>query len=724
LLFITELCLSSKLSEVPVCSDLVSDVEEWPGSASGVLNVPLSNPNNNITNITLIITTKLSLQNAQFWDFDFDDNANGQLSLHPKAWFTEKLFQKSIPVRFLFSFDNNTETSPNIMKVFLNQQLVCNQQNHAISTENVSLDDSTLCGEEACEATNVPCSGRDEVTDNPLCGDIEGLIVRVNYTEVRNGKMANCSDCSFLYKDGIVYLSQPGDKISFYSDYNNKESVSILKYNDKLVKTVLPFENNTLKPTFENKTETILGYECNYARFISFSNTIEVWFTEETKIQGSLYRSFVPNDKALILKIVWNGDQVLTANSIQQVKNNSLVLDFPAERAELVTKAVFEELKIKSRYERISVFQNQTINYNTSIKVPTGKLMEPNTTFEFSHGSVVLKRILLPESIRKSASIHVELSCWSDGDSYDRVGSVFILKTASENNVTYLEAFKNGIDVLPITTDVDENEYQGIVSEDGFDTEIEIMRFVTTFGVGHYNEKRKINNYNWVDKALYNQDVTSLIPNDEKDLFIGVFIGNYDKNGHKINLDINVYPEDEDEKEEKISRRYMQPLFSTAQIMETSGQNYGKLFRNDSLNVTFNIPHNVENLTLLYTTTGHGGWTHGDEFNQRINEIFLDDVSLFKIVPWRSDCGTHRLANPASGNFHNGQSSSDFSRSNWCPGTITPPFVIPLELAAPGRHRLEVVIDQGASEGSYFNHWRISGVIVGDWIEDFPPPTK
>ena len=117
-------------------------------------------------------------------------------------------------------------------------------------------------------------------------------------------------------------------------------------------------------------------------------------------------------------------------------------------------------------------------------------------------------------------------------------------------------------------------------------------------------EMRKINNYNWVDKALYNQDVTSLIPNDENDLFIGVFIGNYDKNGHKINLDINVYPEDEDEKEEKISRRYMQALFSTAQIMETSGQNYGKLFRNDSLNVTFNIPHNVENLTLLYTTTG------------------------------------------------------------------------------------------------------------------------
>jgi len=87
---------------------------------------------------------------------------------------------------------------------------------------------------------------------------------------------------------------------------------------------------------------------------------------------------------------------------------------------------------------------------------------------------------------------------------------------------------------------------------------------------------------------------------------------------------------------------------------------------------------------------------------------------FFKFVPWRTDCGTYRLSNPASGNFKNGLSSSDLSRSNWCPATLTTPEFIPLSHLKPGKHIIKVVIHQGEDEGNSFNHWNVSGVLTGE----------
>jgi hypothetical protein len=34
----------------------------------------------------------------------------------------------------------------------------------------------------------------------------------------------------------------------------------------------------------------------------------------------------------------------------------------------------------------------------------------------------------------------------------------------------------------------------------------------------------------------------------------------------------------------------------------------------------------------------------------------------------------------------------------------------------PGKHNLKVIIDQGADEGNSFNHWSVSGTLVGKRI--------
>jgi len=210
--------------------------------------------------------------------------------------------------------------------------------------------------------------------------------------------------------------------------------------------------------------------------------------------------------------------------------------------------------------------------------------------------------------------------------------------------------------------------------------------------------------------VVYKEEVTSLIPNSVDEMCLGVFIGNYDKGGHQLSLSLQFYPPWE---EEAVEEKWIEPLFNTVNILEMSGQNYGRLFDTDTLEMTFNLPENIDNLQLLYTTTGHGGWGGGDEFNPKLNQVFIDDSLVFSVVPWRTDCATYRLSNPASGNFENGLSSSDLSRSNWCPATLTPPFFIPLKYLKPGAHTVHVVIDQGKNEGSAYSHWAVSGVLTG-----------
>jgi len=366
--------------------------------------------------------------------------------------------------------------------------------------------------------------------------------------------------------------------------------------------------------------------------------------------------------------------------------------------------------KINSRYTELEVFKDEIINFDATLSAPEEELLQENQTYHFSKGSVIMKKIKLSSALRNSGHVFAKLSCKSNGDAYDRTGSVFIIPVSQELSV--LSAYQYGLDKLPIYIDNQDNQYQGIIKEENYQPPIEILRFFTSFGADHFNEKRKINNYLWADDVTYIQEISSLIPSDEQEIWVGVFIGNYDKGGHKISLELNFYPSF-DEEETKKSVRYIQPLFSTVNTLEMSGQNYGKLFKNDTLRVNFEITENIENFQLLYTTTGHGGWEGGDEFNPKLNQIFIDGKEVFKIVPWQTDCATYRLSNPASGNFGNGLSSSDLSRSNWCPATLTPPYMVPLGRLEQGSHILEVVIDQGEDEGNSFNHWGVSGVLTG-----------
>lgn len=543
-----------------------------------------------------------------------------------------------------------------------------------------------------------------------LLAQTKSEVYKIEYDKFQNEKKSDGRISIYVYNQ-IVFLSKPTDKIQQYIDLKNKCNISTIKNGNTIFKKIIPFDSLPV-PKKENDTRVILGYDCQHVSFSYFSNRIDVWYTEKTAVKGTPNSNYLPSKNALVLQMVYNGNQTLTANSITKLKNYEPLLNYD-DKAVLVDKSEFEEIIINSRYTKLPVFENENLNFNPDTVIPNEKDLIADKVYHFSKGSVVLKKIKITPELKNSNAIFAKLICSSNGDAYDRTGSVFIIPAKKEeNSTTLLDAYLHGLDKLPIYSDNKKNKYQGIKKEKDYTPAIEILRFFTPFGVHYFNDKRKINNYNWAKEVVYKEDVSSLIPTDEDEIWIGVFIGNYDVGGHIISLELDAYPLMNNENKPN-TKKYINPLFSTVNTMEMSGQNYGGLFANDTLKVNFEIKEEVQNLQLLYTTTGHGGWEKGDEFVPRMNKIFVDGQEVFKSIPWRTDCGTYRLSNPASGNFADGLSSSDLSRSNWCPGTLTIPYIISLNKLPKGNHVIEVVIEQGPNEGPSTNHWNVSGVLVG-----------
>lgn len=534
---------------------------------------------------------------------------------------------------------------------------------------------------------------------------------KVSYDQFENGKKSN-RITEIFYQNQIVFLTNKSDKVQQYIDLNNAINISTISFEDKVFKKVIPFDSLP-KPKKENDNRVILGYNCQHVSYSYFSNRIDIWYTEKTNVKGTPNSNYLPSKNALVLQMVYNGNQTLVANAITKIKNYQPFINYN-ENPVVVDKSEFEEIIINSRYKKLAIFDNENINFDPNRIVPKENELVTDKVYHFSNGSVVLKKIKITPELKNSQAIFAKLSCKSNGDAYDRTGSVFVIPTnKNAATITLLDAYQKGLDKLPVYTDNKGNKYQGIIKEKEYTPAIEIMRFFTPFGVNYFNDKRKINNYNWAKEVVYKEEVTSVIPTDEDEIWIGVFIGNYDKGGHIVSLELDAYPSLDKNEKEKLDKKYIAPLFSTVNTLEMSGQNYGGLFANDTLKVNFEINADVQNLELLYTTTGHGGWGKGDEFVPRMNKVFIDGQEVFKIIPWRTDCGTYRLSNPASGNFQDGLSSSDLSRSNWCPGSLTAPYSIPLPKLEKGKHTVEVIIAQGPNDGQSTNHWNISGVLVG-----------
>ncbi|MBS1496155.1 MAG: peptide-N-glycosidase [Bacteroidetes bacterium] len=530
----------------------------------------------------------------------------------------------------------------------------------------------------------------------------------VSYAYKTNGKELKGRSLQLQFKNNIARLysgSQAGNGNLQYLDYNRQASIQMMNFQGKERFTLITPFTEYEKPILLNELDTILGYPCQKAKVIIRSNTIVIWFTKALPIKGSPNIDVAPGI-GLILKTIRNGDFETYATKVDFQKINDTLAKLPANLGSIVNEATFRRKQIDNRFTTIPVFTHQQINFTDSIINPDDD--KEGATYRYAGGTLVLKKIKLPSS--ENYTVLADLSQYSNADAYDRTGSVFIIPLDKKNS--FLNGIRNGVKALPVYKSSNGKEYQGVVATENYLPPVELMRFFTPFGVRAFNQQSKIAGYHWADSVHYKQDITDLVPRLTGVVWVGVFIGNYDKKGHTINLDFEYHPLQDSAKEKP---NWIMPIFNTLNLLEMAGQSYATMFDNDSLKVTVDIPEHLKSLTLRYISTGHGGWDGGDEFNKKLNEIFMDGKRLYSFIPWRSDCATYRFYNPSSGNFGDGLSSSDLSRSNWCPGTTTNPVYIPITDFTAGKHTFSVAIPLGKPEGSSFSAWNVSGVLIGEY---------
>ncbi|MBO9595301.1 MAG: peptide-N-glycosidase [Niabella sp.] len=445
-----------------------------------------------------------------------------------------------------------------------------------------------------------------------------------------------------------------------------------------------------------DETKEILGYRCKKAKTVVNSNTIELWYTDQLAVKGA--PSILGQHLGLVLEQIRNGNNVIRAEKIekQQMPRPAFMNRF-ALQTDILS---YRDAIWNSRFTTIPLFTNQVINFSDTSR-------SSGDVLRFANGTIVVKKIKVP-ILDSSSTLFLDLREQSNGDAYDRTGTVFLIPTNTKQS--FLDGLQNGAKTLPAYTNGNGKTYQGVAATPDYTPPLELMRFFTPFGVKQFNHIQ-LKGKQWQEAVPYRQDITDFAAAlNNKEVYIGVFIGNYDKGGHKITANLTIHRGGPDKPKQTIL-----PLFNTLNIMEMAGQDYATMFDNENgLAVHFRIDRPLDNTYLLYTTTGHGGWGNGDEFVPKKNTILLNGKVIFDLVPWRQDCGSYRLYNPASGNFNSGLSSSDLSRSNWCPGTVTNPFRIELGHLEAGDYTLQVKIPQGKPEGSSFSAWNVSGVLVAD----------
>jgi hypothetical protein len=532
------------------------------------------------------------------------------------------------------------------------------------------------------------------MTDGPKLMLLAGESASRSWTETNSKKL----------------LPQIAQEIN-YIDFPAQETFQVARFADgKMINTSSKFsEYPPLTETGE--TAKILGYPCKHVKTSLRSNSIDIWYTTDLNVKGTPSMAYGIPD-GLVLKIVRNGNYEMVATDLKKLKPKETMAIIPEDKGIGMDLPQYRHEITEGLITTVNIFTDEQISFGNEIHNPVDTTTEK--AFKYSSGTVIVKKVKLPV-VPDDTQLFVELYQRSNGDAYDRTGSVFVIPQDKE--ISFLDGLRKGIKTLPGFVGRDGKTYNGDMNTSNFSPLIEIMRFFTPFGIGAFNNQVKVYGQQWEDSTYYKMEATELLPVLQGERWIGVFIGNYDKGGHKVSLKFKYYPGSREISDRPAKKYWIKPLFNTVNIMEMSGQEYGTMFGTDSLKVGFRVPEGVKNVEMRYITTGHGGWGGGDEYNQRVNTVLLDGNILFQYAPWRSDCATFRKFNPASGNSWNGITSSDGSRSGWCPGTATNPTFFPVTNLSPGEHHITVAIPMGKREGGSFSAWNVSGVLIGEFEE-------
>ena len=380
----------------------------------------------------------------------------------------------------------------------------------------------------------------------------------------------------------------------------------------------------------------------------------------------------------------------------------------------------------------IKVFDKTNVNYEPT-KIAGFNEADADGIIRLVNGRIILKKIQVPH-YQRNVKVYIKTTIASNGDRWDKTGSCFVLPRKSAINLMTIAEGKNK---FPAVDSQKLEKLVGVVAGKDYLPTVELMRFMTPFGVGFYSntndtltaKRRPVYIPKWEKCVQWQQDITDLYPLLEDEAYVGVFIDTWTEQGYLASMELQF-------KESTIScdrmqRRQVMPLLNTVYYV---GQEYPDIFARKPITTDFVLPKGARNVRLKYIVTGHGGHDGGDEFVQKENILSVDGKEVKRFIPWRDDCASFRRFNPATGVWlekrvasyigENGYTekeveepvaSSDFSRSNWCPGTDVVPEEVELADLKAGRHTFTVDIPKAQPiNGSEMNHWLVSAYLVWD----------
>ena len=363
------------------------------------------------------------------------------------------------------------------------------------------------------------------------------------------------------------------------------------------------------------------------------------------------------------------------------------------------------------------IFIDEPINFN-------GISGTDSDVQRYQSGRIVYKKVEVPD-FPNGTDVIIKLKVISNGDRWDKSGSCFVI--SHPDQISIIDISK-GEKSFPASSAVKER-YVGVKAVDDYKPVIELLRFMTPFGVGHFSNdvdthRKPVYIPKWEDKVVWERNISHLLELVDNTFYVGVWIDSWTPEGYKVDLSLSY-----SNRANKIVK--VKPLVNT--ISYVDGQVLPDFFAETELVQGFSFDKKVKNVKLHYITTGHGGHSGGDEFIKIKNTLSINKNVVLDIEPWRDDCASFRRFNPTSGVWLRKDSaayidfearkylvkeieeriaSSDISRSNWCPGSAVDPIVVELGDMEAGVHELKIGIGATKADKDKLNHWLVSAYLT------------
>lgn len=331
-------------------------------------------------------------------------------------------------------------------------------------------------------------------------------------------------------------------------------------------------------------------------------------------------------------------------------------------------------------------------------------------------GRLVTKAFEVPR-FQNAPEVTLTLSLKSTGDPWDKSGAVLLLQDDWAKHI-----------------EQDSRAWPGIEpnASNGFTPALELLRFITPFGVGHYSDTERSDEYRpvyipkWEQQVSWQNDISHLWSAMEDSITLAVYIDTWSAEGHE--LDLNITFKGQSARVPPPSQMQHLTLVNTTKFHANQSPFDG--FASSPLNLDFHLSESGANAVLHYIPTGHGGHSEGDEFVPCRHIISLDLDTIAQFTPWRDDCASFRRFNPSSGvwtqrTFWQGDSieeriaSSDYSRSGWCPGSDVPAMKFNLGKLEAGTHQLTIdVPDAQRYTDAAMNFWNVAAYLTWERPEE------